>query len=500
MSIMVRRDGDLPLSITINDSNGAVTGATVTVEVRDDTTDDSYIDFDDHQFQDDGLWVTKTISLPEIEAGLYATTPYDLSQLTNLPADTYVLALEYQITIGSDLFTPVEKVTISDIISTSAASATLIKDAVWNATASDYTTAGSTGYAIRGAHHSGITYQDSNAGVSGTAYPVGTAERPALSLSSAITIGSAHSKVISVSGTGQNAFATGDVATLSAGHWLFFGAGKGARPAVSGLTPSQPHALGASSFLSIELDATRLELGPAGTGLANFQSCRVLDPALVQNAVMVDCELDGTWADVTATTFVDCYGTVAMTDTDYDSSVEFVRFGGILTLTNFSTGTLIVGLNGGTLNVDASNTGAASITVLGIGNVTGAEAGTVDTSGMVVMDVDAQAVRDSAKLAPTAGAFAAGSLDAKVSRLYGGNTRTKQFRAVGAIAGRNVAAGAVSHLEIDHRDAESGTWPGTVYYVVFRYVSGATATDAPDTSTIESSAPVDGTFTSAAYS
>ncbi len=92
-----------------------------------------------------------------------------------------------------------------------------------------------------------------------------------------------------------------------------------------------------------------------------------------------------------------------------------------------------------------------------------------------------------------------GSLGAGVARLYGDNTRTKLYFSVGTITGgREVPDGAVSHMEVSVRD-EGGAFPGTLYYVVFNYEAGDEATTSPRSSSVDSSAPVDGSFTSTAY-
>lgn len=100
----------------------------------------------------------------------------------------------------------------------------------------------------------------------------------------------------------------------------------------------------------------------------------------------------------------------------------------------------------------------------------------------------------------TAGNQGAGTFGSALTRLFGGNTRTKLFLASGAIStsGREVPNLAVSHMEVDVRD-DGGSFPGFVYYVVFNYEAGDSATDAPKSSTVESAAPIDGSFTSTVY-
>jgi hypothetical protein len=94
----------------------------------------------------------------------------------------------------------------------------------------------------------------------------------------------------------------------------------------------------------------------------------------------------------------------------------------------------------------------------------------------------------------------AGSVGKALTRLFGELNRTKLFFATAAIStgGRDVPANAISHMEVQVRD-DSGSFPGTSYFVVFNYEPTDTAADAPRTSNTAAVAPTDGTFTSTSF-
>ena len=108
----------------------------------------------------------------------------------------------------------------------------------------------------------------------------------------------------------------------------------------------------------------------------------------------------------------------------------------------------------------------------------------------------ASAVLDEALSAHTT----SGSLGQGVARLFGGNTRTKLYFATAAIATatRTVPNGGVSHMEVSVRN-EGGVFPGSVYFVVFNYDPSDTSTSAPRSSTVVTTAPVDGSFSSTEF-
>lgn len=117
------------------------------------------------------------------------------------------------------------------------------------------------------------------------------------------------------------------------------------------------------------------------------------------------------------------------------------------------------------------------------------------------IDADPQATGQVQTFERYQGGAYSGIDERRLDRLYQGNTRTKIYTADNDIvtAGRSVPQGAVSHLEVDIKATDSGSFPGVVYFVVFNYLPADTADDAPRSSDISATAPVDGTFTSAPY-
>ena len=61
-----------PLPLSVNDS-GAVTGLTVTVRLRDGSTTNSYLDFNDNTFKAAG-WTTQKKDMTEVGDGNYHPT------------------------------------------------------------------------------------------------------------------------------------------------------------------------------------------------------------------------------------------------------------------------------------------------------------------------------------------------------------------------------------------------------------------------------------------
>ncbi len=98
-----RFDTAAPVGFTL-DKNGGVTGATIVVAVRDAATSNSWLDFDDLTFKT-SAWATRQATLGEVSAsnapGVYELTGgLDIRGITNLPAATDVLFLEFDITAG----------------------------------------------------------------------------------------------------------------------------------------------------------------------------------------------------------------------------------------------------------------------------------------------------------------------------------------------------------------------------------------------------------------
>jgi len=72
----------LPISIAVS-SGGGVSGLTVTMAIRDGSTLNSYLDFDDLTFKTSG-WVSQTDALVDQSGGYYADT-LNVAGITNLP-------------------------------------------------------------------------------------------------------------------------------------------------------------------------------------------------------------------------------------------------------------------------------------------------------------------------------------------------------------------------------------------------------------------------------
>lgn len=85
-----------------------------------------------------------------------------------------------------------------------------------------------------------------------------------------------------------------------------------------------------------------------------------------------------------------------------------------------------------------------------------------------------------------------------VQRVHNPNVETVLFYATGAIVGRSVPAGGVSHVRLRGKEEAATTFSSPTFtkFVVYAYQSGATVSDAPASATPKDAAPVDGTFTS----
>lgn len=73
----------LPFSIAIS-SGGGVTGLTVVASIRNTSTTNSYLDFNDATFKTTG-WTNKTAAMSEVGGGVYTST-VDIASITNLPS------------------------------------------------------------------------------------------------------------------------------------------------------------------------------------------------------------------------------------------------------------------------------------------------------------------------------------------------------------------------------------------------------------------------------
>lgn len=81
----------VPLAVAV-DRNGGQAGLTVTAAVRDASTTNSYLDFNDSTFKTTG-WTAKTLTLTDLGGGFYAAT-LNVAAITNLPANAD-LVVEY---------------------------------------------------------------------------------------------------------------------------------------------------------------------------------------------------------------------------------------------------------------------------------------------------------------------------------------------------------------------------------------------------------------------
>lgn len=87
---------NVPISLSVSDSSGGVTGLTCVVAIRDGATTNSYLDFDDDTFKTSG-WTTRQASLADIGGGFYALSGgLDISAITNLPASTDHMLVELE--------------------------------------------------------------------------------------------------------------------------------------------------------------------------------------------------------------------------------------------------------------------------------------------------------------------------------------------------------------------------------------------------------------------
>ncbi len=96
-----RSDTNVPVNLQV-DKGGGVTGLTAVVAVRDGATINSYLDFNDDTFKISG-WTTRQASMAEIADGVYALSGgLDVSAITNLPAATRHLILEFDVSGTED--------------------------------------------------------------------------------------------------------------------------------------------------------------------------------------------------------------------------------------------------------------------------------------------------------------------------------------------------------------------------------------------------------------
>jgi len=93
-----RQDTIVPIDIAINDSSGGVAGLTVAMAVRDATTTDMYLDFNDVTFKNAG-WGNRTTALTDLTTGVYVLNGgLNVSTWANLNANRLAVSLEFEVT------------------------------------------------------------------------------------------------------------------------------------------------------------------------------------------------------------------------------------------------------------------------------------------------------------------------------------------------------------------------------------------------------------------
>ncbi len=160
------------------------------------------------------------------------------------------------------------------------------------------------------------------------------------------------------------------------------------------------------------------------------------------------------------------------------------------TLMNVGAGCIVgVVLAGGTLTL-ANSVTAGTIQMYGYGEVVRGEAGGTITDAVI---------RGSRLDA----AITSRATTEEAARLHGENARTQLSFANAEISTgtRFVPLNAVSHLHVQIKAEGAANWAAPVddFYVVFNYKALATSSDGTAASTTQTSAPVDGTFTTVDY-
>lgn len=118
------------LLVTVADSTGPVTGATVVVAVRDAETVDSWLDFSDGVFKTAG-WVTRQQAMVEVGAlapGVYRLT-LDLTAIT-LPVASDRLSAEYEVTAPTGFPVDVDRIELVQNIKALPVQTDIVSDGV----------------------------------------------------------------------------------------------------------------------------------------------------------------------------------------------------------------------------------------------------------------------------------------------------------------------------------------------------------------------------------
>ena len=91
-------DTNVPLTLVATKNGGGVSGLTVVVQIRDASTIDSYLDFDDDVFKTSGHTI-KQASLADLSDGFYALSGgLDVNAFSGLAANSNHLSAEYIVT------------------------------------------------------------------------------------------------------------------------------------------------------------------------------------------------------------------------------------------------------------------------------------------------------------------------------------------------------------------------------------------------------------------
>ncbi len=332
----------------------------------------------------------------------------------------------------------------------------------------------------------------SSTGSSGTAYPAGTLGSPVNNIADAETIAAANGL--------RKLYVRGNL-ILTAGLTYFdyvVGVGEIRTITVGGTAVLQAQGIdlnivGASTGTIEGGPYNRCTIAPlTGCTLGGtFIHCEVTDPLSLDPVVTPGSKL----------VMLDCYGELSLDVTGMNLfDLDMVGWRGEANLTGcaFPGNIIDLNLDGGVFTSDSGNTDG-TIAVKGDGIFTDAGGGItiVDnrSAGLTAAAVwDAIITNhDSSQLTM------AGSL----LRLYDRNSRTRSFYSDGIITGgREVPAGALSHIEVQLKAEDAADWTVAVTkYIVFNYNVGDSSTDAPRASEATDSAPVDGnpTFTAGAY-
>lgn len=101
MLIYEKSNTQAPFNLTIDlEGIGGITGATPTMAMRDATTLDSYLDWNDLTFKTAG-WTAKYLDMDEVERGHY-TSIVDLDSISGISVGS-ILSMEYHLDEGGAL-------------------------------------------------------------------------------------------------------------------------------------------------------------------------------------------------------------------------------------------------------------------------------------------------------------------------------------------------------------------------------------------------------------